>query len=304
MESPVLELVDLQKEIKGKKIVRGVNLTLRGSEILGFLGPNGAGKTTTIRMIVGLIRPTAGHVNICGYSVSDDFVKAMSNVGSIIESPEMYKFLSGLENLRQFANMDRRITSQRIAEVVELVGLQNRISDKVSTYSLGMRQRLGIAQAILSRPKLLILDEPVNGLDPAGITEFRNLIRRLAHEENMAIFVSSHLLAEAQMMCDRVAIIKKGSIVQTAHVKDIINTKSVEWSLSDPGKGIRVLKEKWGIDAVLEEEGIIFASTGETPLEEINSGLIAAGIALKYVIPRQNSLEDLFLDLTEGDEIA
>ncbi len=304
MQQPVLELVDLRKTIKQKEIIKGVNLTVGPAEIMGFLGPNGAGKTTTIRMIVGLIKPTAGQVNICGFSVSKDFVKAMSNVGCIIESPEMYKFLSGRENLLHFANMDTRITPDRVNEVVDLVGLHNRIDDKVSTYSLGMRQRLGIAQAILSRPKLLILDEPVNGLDPSGITEFRNLIKKLAHEEQMAIFVSSHLLSEAQLMCDRVAIIKQGAIVRTAAVKDILNTEVVEWHLGDATKAANLLREKWGIEAQREGNHTITACVGSTALEEINSVLVSQGINIKYAFPRQSTLEDLFLDLTVGDEIA
>jgi len=214
-QTPVLDLTNLKKTIKGKEIVKGINLKLYPSQVYGFLGPNGAGKTTTIRMIVGLIKPTEGSVTICGYSVAHDFVKALANVGCIIESPEMYKYLTGMENLQQFAAMDKRISQQRIKEVVEMVGLQHRISDKVRTYSLGMRQRLGIAQAILSRPRLLILDEPTNGLDPAGINEFRNLIKRLAYEEGMTVFVSSHLLLEVQQMCDSVSIIRQGSVIKT-----------------------------------------------------------------------------------------
>ena len=304
MESPILELVDLRKTIKHKEIVKGINLTIAPAEILGFLGPNGAGKTTTIRMIVGLIKPTAGYVKICGYSISDNFIKAMSNVGCIIESPEMYKFLSGMENMLQFANMDKRITPERVQEVVELVGLKNRINDKVSTYSLGMRQRLGIAQALLCRPKLLILDEPTNGLDPSGINEFRNLIKMLADKEKMAIFISSHLLSEVQQMCDRVIIIKQGDMVKTVVVKDILHTELVEWQLSDPAKAVMLLKGKWGIEALQETSNIITASIGENRMEDINKVFVQEGIALKYSFPRLNTLEDLFLDVTEGDEIA
>ena len=304
MQAPVLELIDLKKTIKKKEIIKGINLTLGPAEILGFIGPNGAGKTTTIRMIVGLIKPTAGEVNICGYSVSGDFIKAMSNVGCIIESPELYKFLSGMENLLQFARMDKRINLQRVDEVVGLVGLKNRINDKVNTYSLGMRQRLGIAQALLCRPQLLILDEPVNGLDPAGISEFRHLFRRLADEEKMTIFVSSHLLSEAQQMCDRVAIIKQGVIVKTVSVKDIVHTESVEWQLSDPAKAVRLLKEKFSIEALRETDGTITAPVSEIRLELINRVFVEQGIELKYAIPHLNTLEHLFLDVTEGDEIV
>jgi ABC-2 type transport system ATP-binding protein len=303
MQQAVLELTDLKKNIKGKEIVKGVNLTLGPSEIFGFLGPNGAGKTTTIRMIVGLIKPTSGQVKICGYSVSDDFIKAMSNVGCIIEGPEMYKYLTGRDNLLQYAAMDKRVTSQRISEVIEMVGLKHRINDKVATYSLGMRHRLGIAQAILCRPKLLILDEPTNGLDPSGITEFRNLIKRLANEEGMTVFVSSHLLGEVQLMCDSVAIIKQGSIIKTAKVADILIDENIEWQLSDPKKALMLLKERWGV-AGMYDNGVLTASIGENRLEDINGSFIKEGIALKYSFMRQHTLEDLFLDLTEGDEIV
>ncbi len=301
---PVLELVGIGKSIGGKDIVKGLDLTLGEAEVFGFLGPNGAGKTTTIRMIVGLIKATKGKIKICGYDILKDYVKAMSNVGCIIESPDMYKYLTGMENLLQFAAMDRRVTKNRIGEVVDLVGLENRIGDKVSTYSLGMRQRIGIAQALLSRPKLLILDEPTNGLDPAGITEFRKLIRRLAKEDGMTVFVSSHLLAEVQQMCDTVAIISHGTIVKSAAVKDVLVSETVNWELSNPEKAIRLLKVKWNIDAILSNDNTVTASIGEHSHEEINSVFIKEEIGLKYTYAKQNTLEELFLNLTEGDKIV
>lgn len=255
-------------------------------------------------MIVGLIKPTLGSVTICGYSVAHDFVKALSNVGCIIESPDMYKYLTGMENLLQFAAMDKTISPQRIKDVVDMVGLQHRVNDKVNTYSLGMRQRLGIAQAILARPKLLILDEPTNGLDPAGITEFRNLIRTLAYEEGMTVFVSSHLLLEIQQMCDVVSIIKQGSVIKTANVQDILHDDRIEWQLNDPGKAITLLRDHWTIDAIQLKSNTISADIGKHPLHKINEGFIQEGIALTYCSTKQNTLEDLFLDLTEGDEIV
>jgi len=303
-QTAVLELTNLKKTIKGKEIVKGINLTLYPSQIFGFLGPNGAGKTTTIRMIVGLIKPTEGSVTICGYSVVHDFVKALSNIGCIIESPDMYKYLTGMENLLQFAAMDKKISQQRITDVVEMVGLQHRVNDKVSTYSLGMRQRLGIAQAIMSRPKLLILDEPTNGLDPAGITEFRNLIRKLAYEEGMTVFVSSHLLLEIQQMCDIVSIIKQGSVIKTVNVQDILHDDRIEWQLSDPQKAIALLLEHWNIEAVQLKKNTISADISQHPLDKINELFIREGLALTYCSTKQNTLEDLFLDLTEGDEIV
>ena len=303
-QTAVLELIDLRKTIKGKEIVKGINLILYPSQIFGFLGPNGAGKTTTIRMIVGLIKPTEGSVTICGYSVTHDFVKALSNVGCIIESPDMYKYLTGMENLLQFAAMDKTISQQRITDVVEMVGLQHRVNDKVNTYSLGMRQRLGIAQAIMSRPKLLILDEPTNGLDPAGITKFRNLIRKLAYEEGMTVFVSSHLLLEIQQMCDVVSIIKQGSVIKTTNVQDILHDDRIEWQLNNPEKAIALLSEHWNIEAVQVKKNTISACLSQHPLDKINEFLIKENIALTYCFAKQNTLEDLFLDLTEGDQIV
>ncbi len=300
----ILELIDVRKSIRGREIVKGLNLVIGESEVFGFLGPNGAGKTTTIRMIVGLIKPTQGKIKICGYDISKDFVKAMSNVGCIIESPDMYKYLTGMENLLQFAAMDKRVTKNRITEVIELVGLQNRIEDKVSTYSLGMRQRIGIAQALLCKPRLLILDEPTNGLDPAGITEFRKLIRRLAAEERMTVFVSSHLLAEVQQMCDTVAIISQGTIVRSAAVKDVLVSETVKWQLSDPEKALRLLKDKYSIDADISSDNTLTASIEGHSHEEINSIFIKEGIGLRYTYAKQNTLEELFLNLTEGDKIV
>ncbi len=305
MQQPaVLELANLRKTIKGKEIVKGVNLTLNPSQIFGFLGPNGAGKTTTIRMIVGLIKPTEGSVTICGYSVAHNFVKALSNVGCIIESPDMYKYLTGMENLLQLAAMDKKISKQRINDVVEMVGLQHRVNDKVDTYSLGMRQRLGIAQAIMARPKLLILDEPTNGLDPAGMTEFRKLIRKLAYEDGMAVFVSSHLLLEIQQMCDVVSIIKQGSVITTTLVQDILHDDKIEWQLNDPEKAITLLREHWNIVAVRLKNDTISADIGQHSLDKLNEFLIREGIALTYCSTKQHTLEDLFLDLTVGDEIV
>ena len=303
-QNPVLELTNLKKTIKGKEIIKGVNLTLFPSQIFGFLGPNGAGKTTTIRMIVGLIKPTQGSVKICGYSVAHNFVQAMTNVGCIIESPDMYRYLTGMENLLQFAAMNKTINAQRIKDVVEMVGLQHRIHDKVGTYSLGMRQRLGIAQAILSRPKLLILDEPTNGLDPAGITEFRSLIRKLAYEEDMTVFVSSHLLSEIQQMCDLVSIIKQGNVIKTANVQEFLHEDTIEWQLDDPAKAIALLLEHYHLEAVQVKKNTISAHLKGQPLVNINEFLISEGLGLTYCTSKQNSLEDLFLDLTEGDEIV
>ena len=209
----VVQMSNVTKKIGGKTIIDRLTLDLPKGEVFGFLGPNGAGKTTTIRMMVGLMSMTEGEILIGGSSIRTDFEGAIRYVGAIVENPEMYKYLTGYQNLRHFARMIPGIGKNRIDEVVALTGLDKRIHDKVKTYSLGMRQRLGVAQALLHKPSLLILDEPTNGLDPAGIRELRDYLRKLAVEEGIAVFVSSHLLSEMELMCDKVAIIQAGKLI-------------------------------------------------------------------------------------------
>ncbi|MGL5348877.1 MAG: ABC transporter ATP-binding protein, partial [Peptostreptococcaceae bacterium] len=199
--STVLELRNVSKIMGKKTLVEDVSFTINRGEIFGFLGPNGAGKTTTIKMITGLYKISKGEIYIDGYSIKKDFEKALSGVGGIIENPEMYGNLTGMDNLKIYARMHGNVSEDRIDEVVKLVKLGNRINDKVSKYSLGMRQRLGVAQALLHRPKLLILDEPTNGLDPMGIKELRETLRELSNKEGLAVMVSSHLLSEMELMC-------------------------------------------------------------------------------------------------------
>ena len=222
MNDVTLSVKDLRKSIGRKEIIKGLNFELREGEVFGFLGPNGAGKTTTIRMLTGLIKPTAGAISICGFDVRKEFTKAMQYLGCIVENPELYPFLSGWDNLVHFANMLPSVTEKEIREIAAFVGLDKRIHDKVKTYSLGMRQRLGIAQALLNRPKVLILDEPTNGLDPAGIREMREFIRNLAEKEGLSVLVSSHLLSEIQLLCDRVAIMLDGEIIQIDSVENLL----------------------------------------------------------------------------------
>lgn len=204
----ILECKNLNKFFGKKQILSDVSFELREGDILGFIGPNGAGKTTTIKLILGLQSITSGNVLINGYDVQKQFTKAIEKVGAIVENPDLYMYLTGYENLKLIANLYKGIGKERIDEVVKLVKLEKRINDKVSKYSLGMRQRLGIAQAILHKPKLLILDEPTNGLDPEGIKEMRELLVELAEKENMAILISSHNLAELDTFCNKICIIK------------------------------------------------------------------------------------------------
>lgn len=208
----VLQVENIHKKIGKREIIKDVSFSVKEGEIFGFLGPNGAGKTTTIRMMVGLIAPTKGRIKIMGHDIQKERIKALKNVGCIVENPDMYNDLTGMQNLKYYADLYGDITKERINEVAELVGLKDRINDKVKKYSLGMKQRLGLGQAILSYPKLLILDEPTNGLDPIGMHEFREIVKDIAKKNNSAVFISSHILSEIEQMCDHFAIINKGSI--------------------------------------------------------------------------------------------
>ncbi|WP_271814291.1 ABC transporter ATP-binding protein [Clostridium beijerinckii] len=303
MAKQILLLDNVHKSIKNKEIVKGITFSINEGEVLGFLGPNGAGKSTTLRMIVGLSSPTSGKILIDGYSITKDYVKAMSKVGCIIEGPDMYNYLSGLENLKMLASMNKNVTNEDITRVIELVGMQNRINEKVSTYSLGMKQRLGLAQALIHKPKLLILDEPTNGLDPSGINEFRHIIKDLAKKENIAVLVSSHLISEVELMCDTVAIIKSGTLLKYASVSELISDKEVSFVLSDNSKGIKILKDKWNINSSLIDNKII-AKVDLSKIEKINSSFIEEGISIKFVSINQKTLEDLFLSLTESNSIV
>lgn len=302
MGNQILLLDNVHKSIKNKEIVKGISFSINEGEVLGFLGPNGAGKSTTLRMIVGLSSPTSGKIIIDGHSITQDYVKAMSKVGCIIEGPDMYNYLSGLENLKMLSSMNKNVTNEDITKAIELVGMQNRINDKVSTYSLGMKQRLGLAQALIHKPKLLILDEPTNGLDPSGINEFRHIIKDLAKKENIAVLISSHLISEVELMCDTVAIIKSGTLLKYSSVSELINDKEVSFVLSDNIKGIKILKNKWSIDGSLKDNRII-AKVDISKLEEINSSFIQEGVMIKFVNTNQKTLEDLFLTLTEGNAV-
>jgi ABC-2 type transport system ATP-binding protein len=313
--STVLSVQNVKKRIKNKEIIKGISFDVYAGEIFGFLGPNGSGKTTTIRMLVDLIRPTEGSITICGYDVQKNHDEALQYVGCIVENPELYPYLTGWENLEHFARMLPNVDEQRIHEVVTIVGMDQRIQDKVRTYSLGMRQRLGIAQALLGRPKLLILDEPTNGLDPQGIKEMREFISKLA-EGGLSLFISSHLLSEIQQMCDRVAIISHGKVIQVGQVDDLIGQAGgkVVWTVG-PGELANRLLEASSLVQAVEQSGmealpalgedtwrIVTQMNGEA-VPELSRILVGAGVSLFSVEMKNPTLEDLFLSLTEGERI-
>ncbi|WP_336824081.1 ABC transporter ATP-binding protein [Sporosarcina sp. USHLN248] len=298
---PVVELKNLSKAIGKKKIIDDLNLSLYPGQITGFLGPNGAGKTTTIRMMVGLMKQSGGDVIIDGVSLRDNFEEGLSKVGVIVENPEMYKFMSGYKNLLHFSRMHKGITKERIDDVVRQVGLQNRIHEKVGTYSLGMRQRLGLAQALLHRPKFLILDEPTNGLDPAGIREFRNYLRRIAENEGVSVFVSSHMLSEIELMCDRIAVIQNGKLIGIREMSDA--EQSFYYIEATPKEQVQQILVNEGFAVSPLKEGYLVQAQ-QQQIPGVVQSLIAEGLQVYAVQPQRKTLEDEFLEMTGGGQIA
>lgn len=301
---PILEIKGLSKAFGKKQILRDINITVGSGEIFGFLGPNGSGKTTTIKLMLGLLKLSEGEIRICGHDISSDYENAISNVGGIIENPEMYKYLTGRQNLMQYRRMHDDITDERFEEVINIVDLGARIDDKISKYSLGMRQRLGIAQAILHRPKLLVLDEPTNGLDPAGIRDLRDIFKRLAHTDNCSVFVSSHMLAELELMCDRVCVIDRGSVlsVKTMNeiraVKDDVDHLIYRIESSDPSI-VETVAGRMCITCGRCSEWLE-VNLNKDQISPFLKEVLLAGAEVTAFAPVQKSLEDAFMELT-GD---
>lgn len=305
-DTSVVKLHRLTKRIGPKTIVDGLTFDVRPGEVFGFLGPNGAGKTTTIRMIVGLMSITDGEVLVQGYSVENQFEKAMTHVGAIVENPEFYGFMSGYQNLVHFARMTPNVEKERIDEVARLVRLENRIQDKVKTYSLGMRQRLGVAQAVLHRPSVLVLDEPTNGLDPEGIHELRDYLRRLAKEEGIAVIVSSHLLSEMELMCDRVAIIQNGQLLDVRSFKEAsAEAERIEvcFEIGRPDLAENIA----GQDIIIKREDaelILRLPNNKEAVAEMNARFVEAGIPVYGIRLLTKTLEEQFLEVTRGNRIV
>ncbi|SDM21834.1 ABC transporter ATP-binding protein [Bacillus sp. OK048] len=299
MESIVV-IKDVTKVIKGRTIIDDISFEVNKGEVFGFLGPNGAGKTTTIRMIVGLMGITSGDITIGGFSIKTKFEDAVQHVGAIVENPEMYKFLSGYQNLVHYARMVKGISREKINETVKLVGLSDRIHDKVKTYSLGMRQRLGLAQCLLHDPKVLILDEPTNGLDPAGIREIRDYIRLLAREKGMAVIVSSHILSEMEMMCDRIGIIQEGRLIDVQLVQEFVhgNTASFEFEIIPSEKAMTLLKTNYPTIAATHSRNGITIEVPKKEVPAIVKMFVEEDIQLFGIREVTKTLEDRFLEVT------
>ncbi|MBQ3061169.1 MAG: ATP-binding cassette domain-containing protein [Lachnospiraceae bacterium] len=321
-----IKIQNLNKSFGKKHIIKDLSMELKAGEVFGFLGPNGAGKTTTIKMIVGMLHLESGSIEVCGVDVEKDFEKAMANIGAIVENPEMYKYLTGMDNLKQYARMRKGVTKERIDEVVELVGLSNRINEKVKKYSLGMRQRLGVAQAILHKPKVLILDEPSNGLDPAGIKQLRDILKNLAHNEGVCVLVSSHLMSEMELMCDRVGIIAEGKLLDIKTIDDMTRAVTADvnviaYHVTDASKAKEIVDEYVAALDIDEESKTIYKFNVqdnehfdvEFPVQivdelwKLNKKLAMADVGLISICPQENrKLEDVFIEMTAngGDQIA
>ena len=300
MENTVLELKNVSKSFGKRKIIDNISLKVNSGEIFGFLGPNGSGKTTTIKMILRLIDSDDGEIKVNGLDNRKQFEQAMECIGAIVENPDMYKYMSGIDNLKLHARI-RNIDEKRINEVLEMVGLKDRAKDKVGKYSLGMKQRLGLALTLLHNPKVLILDEPTNGLDPAGIKQLRDILKKISHEENVAVFVSSHILTEMQQMCDRVAVLDNGKIVKIEQITNSEEEKieTIELRLKNKEKAIKILKEKFEVDAKVEKNNLLVTIQTER-VPEVVKELAIEDVGVKAVIPREHNLERIFFDATEG----
>ncbi len=302
MQNIILKCENLHKSFRKKEILKGVSLDVSSGDILGFIGPNGAGKTTTIKLILGLQRIGSGRVTINGFDIQKDFERAIARVGAIIENPDLYMYLSGYDNLKLISNLYKGIDEKRIQEVIKLVGLEKRINDKVSKYSLGMRQRLGVAQAILHKPNLLILDEPTNGLDPEGIKDLRNLLIKLAKEENMGILISSHNLAELESFCNKVCIIKNGVIVESSDLETVKKDASEGNYIIelDDSKRARIII---GDMAEATDSTHIQVHADKENIPSIIKKLVLQDIRIYSIKEDVLSLEDAFFKKTGGNII-
>lgn len=300
MANTVLELKNVSKSFGKRKVINNLSLEVKEGEIYGFLGPNGSGKTTTIKMILRLINEDSGEIKVNGYDTKKQFEKAMECIGAIVENPDMYRYMTGKDNLKLHARI-RNVDERRIEEVLEMVELKGRENEKVGKYSLGMKQRLGLALTLLHNPKVLILDEPTNGLDPAGIKKLRDILKEIAHKEGVAVFVSSHILSEMQLMCDKVAVLDNGKIVKTEEIANTEEnpTETLEIIVKNKEKAVQILKEKFEIEAKLENNNIeITLSTDKVPT--VVKELAMADVEIKAVIPKEHTLEEIFFDATKG----
>jgi len=298
----IIEINSLSKNFKDLKAVNSLNLNVFEGDVFGFLGPNGAGKSTTIRMLLSLIKPSEGSIKLFGKTLEKNRNEILKNVGAIVEKPDFYGYLSAYKNLEILGRISgKEISKNRIMEVLELVGLSKRFKSKVKTFSHGMKQRLGLGQALLHDPDLIILDEPTTGLDPQGMKEIRDLILHLSKDKKKTIFLSSHILHEVELVANRMIIINKGTTKVEGYVKDLLNAKklSVSFETNDEEKTYSLLAQSDWIKKLESRAKTVFVFLLENnEISELNKYLVENGVAVSAVIPTR-SLEDYFLKITD-----
>ena len=300
---PVLRTFGLTKRYGKRLALSDLTLAVERSRVYGFLGPNGSGKTTAISLILGLLSPTAGHVELFGLDTRAYLTPALKRVGAVLEGVDFYPHLSGRDNLRICGAISGGVDEHRIEETLGIVGLSGRARDKVRGYSMGMRQRLAVAGALLHDPELLVLDEPTNGMDPAGMREFRELIRGLGHA-GKTVFVSSHLLNEVQQMCDEVGIVKEGRLIAQRAVADLLEGGRLELRATDTEAALDVLRSLDFVRGVIRDEGLLLVDAPHDRAAEISKALADRGVYLHELRRQENTLEDFFLEVTTEEDAA
>lgn len=304
MEKVVLEIKNVSKSFGRTKIIDNLTFSVNSGEIFGFLGPNGAGKTTTMKMVLGLIPFSEGDICINGYSIKKDFEKAMQNVGGIVENPDLYEYMTGYENLKLVARI-YKVDKKRIDEIVDIVGLKEKIKLKVKKYSLGMKQRMSVALALIRNPKLLVLDEPTNGLDPVAIHELRDLLKDLAHNRGVCVFVSSHLLSEVELMCDRVGILDKGRLIKIEGLKNITEIKdkndneAIYKIITNDNKRAKDILVNNGYE-VNDKKEALEVSIKKDKIDLLINIMLSNGITVYEFSIKKATLEEEYLNVTGG----
>lgn len=308
-----VELFNVRKKIKNKTIINDISFESKRGEILGLLGPNGAGKTTIIKMMVGLSKITSGDIHIAGQSIKTNKIEALKKIGAVVETPTHYDYMSGYQNLQYFSKLHKNVSVDRINEVVSIMKLDEAIHNKVTTYSLGMKQRLGLAQSVLHKPVVLILDEPTNGLDPMGIKDLRNYIKELSTKMNVSVIVSSHLLSEMELLCDRIVIMQKGEIIQDRNIRkndsfeiDNLDVTLLDFYVSDANKSVEVLEKKISNGNFLIKSNNNFS--GNLNNEEVSivvKELVYNDVNIFRIINSKSTLEEDFVDMiTKNGELS
>ena len=300
MFNEILKIENLRKSFGNVEAVKDVNLKINKGDVFGFLGPNGAGKSTTIRMILGLVKPDNGNVVINGYNLKDDYKKALNKVGAMVETPSFYEYMTGYENLKLTANLFKNVKHVDILKAIKIVGLKQKANERVKGYSVGMKQRLGIARALLNNPELIILDEPTSGLDPQGKKEIRKLITNLSESKNITFFICTHLLNEVEQICNRVAILQEGQIISNRLLTEDKDEKWIKIYTNQKEEVNKLLKDYDGVYNIKIVDNGVEINIESNNIEEINTLLFNKNLKIKYIVPKVESLENYYFNETGG----